>query len=257
VKLSDSLGLEGERIVALVGSGGKTSSLFLLGRELAAQGKKVVLATTAQMIMPDSGQIPMVLESRPGIIGERVTEILHQHNQVLVASGQEEGKLTGLPCELLLELAALPQVDRLIVEADGSRGLPLKFATDYEPVVCSEDTLVVLVLGISALGRKLSEDSFHRWELACKYLGVEKGSEITPQLAAEVLRHPRSYGRFIGVNRVVPLVNQVETTEQEDYAWEVARILMSEKGIDRVVIGAVQTNQSVRAVIHRNGEERL
>ena len=155
----------------------------------------------------------------------------------------------------MLELAALPD-NIIIVEADGAQGLPLKFPAEHEPVVCSADTLVVPVLGISALGAKLGPHSFHRWNLACTHLGVEAGAEITPQLAAAAITHPCSYGKFIGVNRVVPLLNQVETKEEEDLAWEVARLLLAQRGIERVVVGAVQTAQPVRAVIYRNEVER-
>lgn len=255
MKLIEALDLEGERIIALAGGGGKTASLYLLGRELAEQGKKVVLAASARMY-PPGPEIPLLLENRSGIIGERTAELLNNHNQVLVGAGMEGGKLIGLSCPLLLELAGLSQVDYLITEADGSRGLPLKFAAEHEPVVCSEDTLVVPVLGISALGARLNKTSFHRWELATKHLGVQDGTEITPQLAAAALLHPLSYGRFLGKNRVVPLLNQVETRAQEDGAWQVARLLLAESGIERVILGAVQTEQPVRAVVHQNKGER-
>lgn len=256
MKLAEALDIDGERIVALAGGGGKTSSLFLLGQELAEQGRRVVLATTAKMYKPLPGQIPIILESRPGLIGERVAQALRKHNQVLVAAGVENDKLTGLSCPLLMELSALDKADKIIVEADGSRGLPLKFAAQYEPVVCTPQAMVTPVLGINALGARLDECSFQRWDLACKYLGVEYGTKITPDLAVKAICHPQSYGRFIGINRVVPLINQVENHEQEDLAWETARIFMAQAGIDRVVIGAVQTDKPVRAVIFRYKGER-
>jgi probable selenium-dependent hydroxylase accessory protein YqeC len=168
----------------------------------------------------------------------------------------EEGKLLGLSCELLQELADLPLVDKVIVEADGSRGRPLKFPAEYEPVICSPETLIVIVMGVQALGQKLTEQHFHRIELACELMGVDQGTGITAEFAAQVLWHPRSYGKYIGQNRVVTLINQVETPEQENGAWEVARNLLAREGIDRVVIGAVGSARPVRAVIHR-GEGEL
>ena len=254
--LWEALGLENTRIVALVGGGGKTTSLFLLGQELAGLGKKVVLATTARMFEPDSGEVPLLLESRTGIISRRVAEILAESNQVLVGAGKVDGKLTGLSCELLQELVDLPQVDIVIVEADGSRGKPLKFPAQHEPVICSADALVVPVMGVLGLGEKLTEQHFHRVELARDYLGLDQETVVTPQVTAEMLLHPRGYGRFIGVNRVVPLINQVETPEQENLAWELARELMVGVGIHRVVVSAVGTSQPVRAVIHRDEEEK-
>lgn len=255
MRLAEALDIEGESIIALAGGGGKTTSLFLLGREIAEQGRKVVLAAAAKMYKPAGDQIPILLDNQEGI-GCRAAELLRTHNLILAGAGVENGKLTGLPCPLLLKLAALPQVDIVVTEADGSRGLPLKFPAEYEPVVCSAKTVVVPVLGISALGKRLDEGSIQRWHLACRHLGVQYGAEITPQLAAAVLCHPLSYGRFLGVNRVVPLINQVENNAQEDLAWEMAKILIAQKGIHRVVIGAVQTDRPVRAVIHRKKGER-
>lgn len=256
MKLIEALDIETERIIALVGSGGKTSALFMLGRELAEKGLKVVLTTTTRMFLPQPGQIPIVLADEQQRLCQGVAAILTENNQVLVAPGVEDNKLTPLPCRDLLSLAALPQVDVVVVEADGSRGLPLKFPADYEPVVCSADTVVVPVLGISALGAAVDEQHCQRWELAAKYLDIEYGTRITPKLAAAIITHPCSYGRFLGTNRVIPLLNQVETRAQEDGAWETARVLLAQGGIDRVVIAAIQTAQPVRAVIHRDGGKK-
>lgn len=252
MKLIEALDVDEERIIALVGAGGKTTSLFLLGKELAALGRKVVLTTTAKL-HPSGAPIPMVLEDRVSSLEEEVAAALARANQVLVGAGLEGDKLTGLACSSLLRIAALPQVDMVVVEADGARGLPLKFPGEDEPVVCSADTLVVPVLGMAAMGACLTEDNFHRPELACRYLGVEAGSEITPDLAARLLCHRRSYGRFLGRNRVIPLLNQVDSRDREDPAWETARLLLARREINRVVIGAVKTEQPVRAIIHRNG----
>lgn len=248
--LAEALGLDGVKIVSLVGGGGKTSSLFRLGRELTAQGKKVVLATTARMFEPDPGQIRLIIENQPGI-GSKVAAVLAQEEQVLVGAGIEGGKLIGLSCELLLEIAAQPEVDIVIVEADGSRGRPLKFPAGYEPVICSSDTLVVPVMGITGLEMGLDDASFHRLELALEYMTLEE--KITPKLAAAVLLHPRSYGRFLNTNRVVPLINQVETREQQALAWALAKELL-QYNLDRVLIGAVQTSRPV-LVVHRDEEE--
>jgi len=249
--LAEALDIENEKLVVLVGAGGKTSCLYLLGKEMAGQGKRVVLATTTKIFRPRGGEIPVLLDG-PDFVDQLSLHLAGQR-QVLVAGGVDGPKLTGLSCQRLLEVAALPQVDMVIVEGDGSRGLPLKFPAPHEPVVCSADAAIVLVVGITALGRKLNESSCQRWELLCEYNGVEEGARITPELVAAALYHPEGYGRFLGKNRVIPLLNQVENREQEDAAWMLARLLLSSNNVDRIVVGAVRSERIVGTVIQREG----
>jgi probable selenium-dependent hydroxylase accessory protein YqeC len=245
MKLFQALGLASYREVALVGAGGKTTSLFLLGRELAAQGKQVVHTTTTRMYPPPP-EIPLLLGGKD----RQVAAALLLSNQVFVGSRMEGDKVLGLSCPQLEKIRSLPQVDAIVIEADGSQGLPLKFPGAHEPVVCSQDTLVVPVLGTSALGQRLGEENFHHLELASSYLGFAPGDVITPRLAAQVLCHPLSYGRFLRSNAVIPLLNQADTPERKDLARELAAILLAQEGIKRVVIAAVETSTPVRGVLN-------
>ena len=80
------------------------------------------------------------------VLWKEVAAALAKADQVLVGAGLAAGK-NNAGLRLLFKLAALPQVDMVVVEADGSR-LPLKFPGEHEPVICSADTLVVPVLGM-------------------------------------------------------------------------------------------------------------
>ena len=81
--------------------------------------------------------------------------------------------MLGISCRQLKK-CRLPQVDAIIIEADGSQGLPLKFPGIHEPVICSPETLVVPVAGICP-GAKVGEGNFQRLPLACRYLGLRAG----------------------------------------------------------------------------------
>jgi hypothetical protein len=68
-------------------------------------------------------------------------------------------------------------------------------------------------------------------------------------MVARVMCHPLSYGRFFGVNAVIPLLNQADTPAREKAAREVATLLLGQEGIGRVVIAAVETAAPLRGVL--------
>lgn len=79
----------------------------------------------------------------------------------------------------MAELAVL--ADYVIVEADGSKRLPLKAHAAHEPVIPPETSRTVCVVGLSGLGRRVAE-VVHRPELF-----APPESVVTPELLAEVL----------------------------------------------------------------------
>ncbi len=80
-------------------------------------------------------------------------------------------------------LAAL--ADHVLVEADGSRRLPLKAHAPWEPVIPACSARTVLVLGASGLGRPVRE-AVHRPERFCELAGCAPDDPATPELVARV-----------------------------------------------------------------------
>ena len=166
-------------ITAIIGGGGKTSLLRILGEDLAEQGHTVLLCTTTK-IFPFPGLVN--LES-PTI--EELKNALTVHR--LIAAGTPlfgTGKLSALklPMEVLADLA-----DYVLVEADGSAGRPVKAHAPYEPVIPSEAVQVICVVGASGFGLHI-EQAAHRPELYAKLAGVTPDTPVTPELEATVLK---------------------------------------------------------------------
>ena len=101
-------------ITAIIGSGGKTTLLRTLGQELPG---RVILCTTTH-IMPFAG-LPLYT----GGSEAELAGLLAEHPMVCIGQPGPEGKLTApaLSMETLIEAA-----DYVLVEADGSRRLPIK-----------------------------------------------------------------------------------------------------------------------------------
>ena len=204
--LAEVLGVR-EGVTAVIGGGGKTTLLRTLGEELARSGARVILATSTKF-RPFPG-----IETVPG--GEReIAEALGCAPLVCAAAPWgESGKLAESPVPMA-RLAAL--ADCVLVEADGSAGLPLKAHAPHEPVIPAESGRVILVLGASGFGRPIRETA-HRPERYAALAGCDIETAVTPEIAARVIRAE-------GLGDMV-LVNQAETPEAREMARKLAENL--------------------------------
>ena len=75
----------------------------------------------------------------------------------------------------------------LLIEADGSHMLPLKMTAEYEPVIPNFVQAVVIVAGMSCIGRPLGE-TCHRPELAAELLQTDFDHKLTPGNVAAIIR---------------------------------------------------------------------
>ena len=204
--LAEILGVR-KGVTAVIGGGGKTTLLRTLGEELARSGARVILATSTKF-RPFPG-----IKTVPG--GEReIAEALGCAPLVCAAAPWgESGKLAESPVPMA-RLAAL--ADCVLVEADGSAGLPLKAHAPHEPVIPAESGRVILVLGASGFGRPIRETA-HRPERYAALAGCDIETAVTPEIAARVIRAE-------GLGDMV-LVNQAETPEARERARKLAEYL--------------------------------
>lgn len=159
-------------VTAVIGGGGKTSLLRVLGEELS-ECASVLLCTTTKIRL------------FPGIPTLHTKEDLEQAEGKLLCMGTplENGKLTA-PILSMAELAK--RFDYVLVEADGSAGRPLKAHAPHEPVIPPESGEVILVVGASGFGKRIA-DAAHRPERYAPLADVGEGDIITPVVAARVI----------------------------------------------------------------------
>ena len=114
-----------------------------------------------------------------------------------------EGKLTtpALPFSVLADAA-----DYVIVEADGSKRLPLKAHASHEPAIPENTRKTVCVVGASGFGKPV-EQAVHRPELFCARTGAHMGGIVTPELAAQ--------GIIVEHSADIVVLNQAETVSTE------------------------------------------
>ncbi len=194
--------------VALVGSGGKTTVFWELAREYA--GQKVLLTTTTRMGLPpadypfcEPGAVPALWPASRGLfVGYKLGE-----------------KVSG-PTPAQLDSWELPGLDLLVVEADGSRGVPVKAHADHEPVLPLTTTVVVAVLGMLALGMRAGEA--HRAELLCQRLGCDPELRLGESHLAMVLE---GYLERAPAPRQVIVLNQADDERLKSAANRIGRRL--------------------------------
>lgn len=193
-------------ITAILGGGGKTTLLLRLARELCTAGR--VLVTTSTHIFPPA-DIPTLSEPTP----ESIRQFFRTESLLYLGEPAENGKLGAprLPFSVLRELA-----DFVLVEADGSRGLPLKAHAPHEPVIPDETALRIYVVGVDAFGERIC-DAAHRPARYAALVEADEQAIVTPELAARALKRE---GLFDSV-----LLNKVETVEEYELAWQFARAL--------------------------------
>lgn len=166
----------GRGVTALIGGGGKTTLLYTLTEELRKKGT-VLLCTSTHIMRPTQYE---VLERA----GEaEVSAALSAHGAVCVGEPSAEGKL-GPPSLSFDALARL--ADYVLVEADGSRRLPLKAHAPHEPVIPKEAGCVLCVVGARGFDRPIRE-AVHRPEQFCTLTGARLDEPASPALAARAL----------------------------------------------------------------------
>lgn len=223
-------------VVAVIGSGGKSTLLREMAREASGRGVRVALATTTHFLAFEG--MPLVTSGEQ----DDVRAALSRDGIACVGTptGDSLGRL-GAPA---LGIGGLARVaDLVVVEADGSKRLPLKAHASHEPVVPPEATVTVDVVGASGFGRPLRE-AMHRFELACERLGFHPDDEATPELMAHSMADEIAHG-LIAPTHVI--VNQAEGAERLAAARRFAAAL-AEQGCDPpVFLGSIRTGELTRA----------
>jgi molybdenum cofactor cytidylyltransferase len=126
----------------------------------------------------------------------------------------------------------------LLIEADGSRGLPLKAPADWEPPIPDFVDTVIVTAGMSGLGKHLMGEWVYRPEDFGKLAGLELEQPIGLQEAARVLLHAQGGLKNIPAQaRRVALLNQADSLELREEAAKLAQLLLD--GYQRVVVGAL------------------
>lgn len=223
--------------LAFTGAGGKTAALFQLARQLIPP---VLVTTTTHLgleqaafadrhtILHAAGEMDRWLSNLP-------------EGVLLLTKGKvEENRWRGLDDEMMRRLynfarqRGLP----LLIEADGSRRKPLKAPAVHEPCIPPFVEKIVVLAGLSALGKPLDAEWVHRPQIFGRLAGLELGSPITPEALVQVLAHPKGGLKGLdGARLRVLLLNQASTPFLQAQAHRMAERLLD--SYHSVIVAAI------------------
>ena len=237
-----------KKIISFVGGGGKTSLIYELGNELSKLGKKVIITTTTHMFMPESNVvltgkrediINLLYSENIIIVGMLCDEknVKFEHNQLKNENAfdtieeEKRKKISGLPesmAESLIELA-----DFVLVEADGSKRLPLKMPASHEPVILEGSNLVIGVCGIDAIGKSIKA-TCHRPNLVANFLNVNEEHIINESDIAKILLSDEGQRKNVRCDYKA-IVNKVDNKEMLEIGKNILNEF-SKLGTDELIL---------------------
>jgi probable selenium-dependent hydroxylase accessory protein YqeC len=241
LNLFSALGVHDKEVISLVGGGGKTTLMFTLAREIALNRSTVVTTTTTKIWKPTDVETYLIVDADEERLVSRAINSIGKHRHITLASEQlPDGKLKGISRELVDVLIGLEGISHVIVEADGAAGKPIKAPNDFEPVIPWSTSLVIPIVGLDALGQRLSPDIAFRQDIVSKITGLIPGDKIHADAIATLLVHKEGMTKESPTHaRTVPFLNKLDLVPHISEAQNLARIILK-KGqgqIERVVLG--------------------
>jgi len=212
--------------IAFVGGGGKTTAMFRLAQEIApalvttSTHIRAWQATKADrhFIWEDGMPMPDI-EAQMGSGITLITGNLDNEKERYLY-------LTPAQLDMLLQLANYHDLP-LLIEADGSRQKPIKAPADHEPAIPPFVDMVVVVAGLSGLGKPLNDYGVHRPQIFAGLSGLSEGEKVTSQALAKVLKHPAGGLKNIPpAARRVAMLNQANSPISQSQANEIGQALL-------------------------------
>jgi probable selenium-dependent hydroxylase accessory protein YqeC len=197
------------RIISVIGSGGKTTLIYMLAKELRKNGYKIAITTTTHMMIPDIKVFNFIDSIMLDKTSDEIEEESNKHFVSLIGNKSLHGKLSSPSEDTLKTILSL--YDIVLIEADGSKKKPIKVPRDYEPVIIEKTQLVVGVIGLSGMYKKISEVS-QSANLVAEILHKDKNDIITPKDIANLISNPKGiFKNFAGFYDTIALLNQTDT----------------------------------------------
>jgi molybdenum cofactor cytidylyltransferase len=231
--------------IAFVGAGGKTTAIFQLARQMEPSvfvANSTHLANS-QVSLADRHVVWMA-EGNPPVLDTYIASEI----TLFTADQTSEDRWAGLKEAELFQLHhfSLENQIPLLIEADGSRQHPLKAPADHEPAIPGFANQVVVLAGVSGIGKPLTGAWVHRPEIFSRISGRRIGEIIQAGDVGILVSHPQGGLKNIpsGARKTL-IVNQAINI---DWISVIQPIIKYTLGVfDSVVVAELQKNMIISA----------
>lgn len=229
--------------IAWIGGGGKTSLIFTIARELFSS--KCFITTTTKMGLSEKkfsdfsysvdedflNKIPLV---------EGINFFYKDIHPI------ELNKVIGLDPDRLNTIAEKLKSLKvpMLIEADGSKQKPIKMHADHEPVIPEFVNKVCVVVGLSAIGKILDQENFHRPELISEVLNIPLGCQFNWNHLYELLTNEKGY-----LKKIPTLAEKILFLHQADKIsdhTEIKQLALNLKShYDDILLSSIEENSLI------------
>jgi molybdenum cofactor cytidylyltransferase len=224
--LASAIRLDLSSRVALVGAGGKTTTMFRIAHDFlkySKAGKQSILLSTsthlaAEQVRQADHHIIVRCKDDFDVYQSQLPPGLILFTGQFTSTTELTARASGLSDEMLAALDVLADKHHipLLIEADGARKLPLKAPAEHEPAIPNFCNMVLVIAGLSGLNKPLSAEWVHRPERFAQLSGLQIGQTIGDQDLLRVLLHEKGGQKNIPkhARRIVLFTQAIETMQQ-------------------------------------------
>lgn len=240
----------GSGVVCLAGAGGKKSTIH----RLVSQHRGRVAITATVHTPPFRKHLVDARRIAPGDALKDVVAGASAARRVAYGCpSDKKARLAGVSPDLVTDIHESCGFDVTLVKADGARWRRIKAPAPHEPVLPARFATLLYLVSVQAVGTPLDWTVAHRPETIAELTGAVIGQPITVDHVACLLTHEAGGLKGAGRARcVVPVINMVDTTEQQATARRIAEhVLRRAAGLDRVLLTRMVAEHPVVEVVRR------
>ena len=229
----ETSGIQPGDVISIVGAGGKTSLMFFLARKLPFN----CLTTTTTKI----GKWQALQSDYQGNADDffRNPSLFLSHKSSWVNPDYETAsiKLSGFtPAEFSrIYEAARPFNIVILNEGDGAHMLHIKAPNANEPIIPSETTIVMAVVGLDTLGMSITRETVHRLDEFLDVTGSHVGDTVTEQVITALYSYPMgSFKDVTSLQKRIAVLNQADDEQHKNVGKRLADGFISGNIADEV-----------------------